>query len=102
MPLRRLLFSALPLLGALALGCSPSAGGEAAKAGAAKDAGEHQGGPGDHAAPGDHAHESPHGGMVATAGDKHLELKISPAGHVDVFVLDGERSPPPPRGPRGR
>jgi hypothetical protein len=105
MILRRSLLSALPLLGVLALGCSSPAGGENAKAGgpakgAAPEAheGDHKDGHGDHAghsaaAPGDHAHESSHGGMVVTSGDKHLELKISPAGHVDVFVLDGEAKP---------
>jgi hypothetical protein len=45
------------------------------------------------AAPGDHAHESPHGGKVATSGDKHLELKMNDEGHIDVFVLDGNTKP---------
>jgi hypothetical protein len=54
------------------------------------------------AAPGDHPHESPHGGMVATSGDKHIELKIGKDGHVDVFVLDGEAKPRSSKGAQGK
>jgi hypothetical protein len=49
--------------------------------------------PGSAATPGEHAHESPHGGKVATSGDKHLELKMNDEGHIDVFVLDGDTKP---------
>jgi hypothetical protein len=37
---------------------------------------------------GDHDHAAPHGGLVATAGEKHLELVISLDGHLDIFLLD--------------
>ena len=45
------------------------------------------------AAPEDHAHDAPHGGKVATIGDKHLELTIAPDGHIDVFILDANTKP---------
>jgi hypothetical protein len=37
---------------------------------------------------GDHDHAAPHGGLVATTGEKHLELVIAPDGHLDIFLLD--------------
>jgi hypothetical protein len=52
--------------------------------------------------PADHEHESPHGGKVATSGDKHLELKLSADGHIDVFVLDGEARPASTKGVQGK
>jgi hypothetical protein len=50
----------------------------------------------------DHAHESPHGGMVATSGDKHLELKLGADGHIDVFVLDKEARPMSSKNTQGK
>jgi hypothetical protein len=41
----------------------------------------------------DHQHPSPHGGMVATSDDKHIELKISTQGHIDVYLLDHDVKP---------
>jgi hypothetical protein len=55
-----------------------------------------------HAQPGDHAHESPHGGLVATANDLHIELKITEDGHIDVFVLDQDTKPISAKGAQGQ
>jgi hypothetical protein len=49
----------------------------------------------------EHEHPSPHGGMVATSLDKHIELKISMQGHIDVYLLDQEVKPIPPTGTTG-
>ena len=57
---------------------------------------------GNPATPGDHAHESPHGGKVATSGDKHLEFKMNDEGHIDVFVLDGDSKPTSSKGAQGK
>ena len=52
----------------------------------------------DHAAHGDkpaatpgesHAHKAPHGGMVRTAGDYHIEVVAKP-GQLTVYLLDGK------------
>lgn len=49
----------------------------------------------------DHAHDATHGGRVRTAGDGHLELKLSPTGHVTVWLLDGNRHPLSAKGASG-
>ena len=38
-----------------------------------------------------HAHQSPHGGVVRTAGAYHLEL-VQQAGEVHVYLLDGKEA----------
>ena len=46
----------------------------------------------DHA-PGDHAHGSPHGGVVQTLGDGHVEVKLEKTGDITLWMLDaGEKS----------
>lgn len=54
------------------------------------------------AVPGDHPHGAPHGGLVASASDKHLELLVTPDGHVDVFLLDADLKPLPATGAQGK
>ena len=39
-----------------------------------------------------HAHQSPHGGVVRTAGAYHLEL-VQQTGEVHVYLLDGKEAP---------
>jgi Heavy metal binding domain len=36
-----------------------------------------------------HAHKAPHGGMVRTAGDYHIEVVAAP-GQLTVYLLDGK------------
>ena len=43
-------------------------------------------------APGDHAHASPHGGMVQTVGDMHVEALMM-AGGVMFYLSDGQQKP---------
>lgn len=50
----------------------------------------------------EHDHDSPHGGMVMSAGDKHIELKISGADHLDVYLLDEETKTLPIQGVTGK
>lgn len=63
---------------------------------------DHSAGGGHAAQPEDHPHDSPHGGKVATANDKHIELKITNDGHIDVFVLDGDTKPISSKGAQGK
>lgn len=46
----------------------------------------------DHAA-GDHAHGSPHGGVVQTLGDGHVEVKLEKTGDVTLWMLDAGEKP---------
>ena len=45
-----------------------------------------------HAA-GDHAHGSPHGGVVQTLGDGHVEVKLEKTGEVTLWILDAGEKP---------
>lgn len=46
----------------------------------------------DHAA-GDHTHGSPHGGVVQTVGDGHVEVKLEKTGDVTLWMLDAGEKP---------
>jgi hypothetical protein len=45
-----------------------------------------------HAA-GDHAHGAPHGGVVQTLGDGHVEVKLEKTGDVTLWMLDAGEKP---------
>ncbi|SDY84316.1 heavy metal-binding domain-containing protein [Hymenobacter psychrophilus] len=47
-----------------------------------------------------HAHQSPHGGVVRTAGAYHLEL-VQQAGEVHVYLLDANEATMAPTGTTG-
>jgi hypothetical protein len=64
------------------------AGGTAAFAGAASD----------HGKGGDHEHGSPHGGVVQSLGDGHVEVKLEKSGDVTVWPLDSSEKPKPAKG----
>ncbi|WP_437968636.1 hypothetical protein WMF04_04780 [Sorangium sp. So ce260] len=42
---------------------------------------------------GDHAHGSPHGGVVQTLGDGHVEVKLEKTGDITVWMLDAAEKP---------
>lgn len=46
----------------------------------------------DHPA-GDHTHGSPHGGVVQTLGDGHVEVKLEKTGDVTLWMLDAGEKP---------
>ena len=46
----------------------------------------------DHVA-GDHTHGSPHGGVVQTLGDGHVEVKLEKTGDVTLWMLDAGEKP---------
>lgn len=46
----------------------------------------------DHAA-GDHTHGSPHGGVVQTLGDGHVEVKLEKTGDATLWMLDAGEKP---------
>lgn len=49
-------------------------------------------GPSDHAT-GDHTHGSPHGGVVQTLGDGHVEVKLEKTGDATLWMLDAGEKP---------
>ena len=51
--------------------------------------------------PADHEHHAPHGGLVHTAGDGHLELLFATDGTVTVWLLDGAAKPVTAKGAKG-
>ena len=61
----------------------------------ATSGGEHAHGPSQAGA--DHAHASPHGGIVQTVGDMHVEALMMPAG-VMFYLSDGAQQPLPVAG----
>ncbi|WP_437814997.1 hypothetical protein [Sorangium sp. So ce1078] len=42
---------------------------------------------------GDHAHGSPHGGVVQSLGDGHVEVKLEKTGDITVWMLDAAEKP---------
>ena len=51
----------------------------------------------DHVA-GDHTHGSPHGGVVQTLGDGHVEVKLEKTGEATLWMLDAGEKPRTSRG----
>jgi hypothetical protein len=49
-------------------------------------------------AEGDHKHGSPHGGVVQTLGDGHVEVKLEKSGEVTLWLLDASEKPRPAKG----
>jgi hypothetical protein len=47
----------------------------------------------EHGKAADHAHGAPHGGVVQTLGDGHVEAKLDKSGDVTVWLLDAAEKP---------
>jgi hypothetical protein len=52
----------------------------------------------DHAKGGDHKHGSPHGGLVRSVADGHVEVKLEKSGDVTLWPLDVSEKPRPAKG----
>lgn len=52
----------------------------------------------DHGKDGDHKHGSPHGGVVQSVGNDHVEVKLEKSGDVTLWALDTSEKPTSAKG----